>query len=1098
MATAFWLVLSALLAIVPTTVATAQAATTETVEVRVWQSTRDAVRLYVSARPAGGSWADLGTVPVSLSGLSEQGAYRYGDITVGAGVEGAAPAPVEVRVWQSVIERGDLRVSARPAGGDWSALDPVPLELSALSSGGRWRYGDVTLEVPAPTDPESSPRESSVEYADLERRALTALYHATDGPNWANSADWLTDAPVGDWYGVTVGNDGRVTRLTIARNELSGELPSELSDLANLTRLNIAGNELSGELPSELGDLANLTTLNIARNELSGQLPLELSRLANLEVLAFANDTGLCAPTDDAFQTWLGRIDFVLGSSCATASAVDRAALIALYEATGGTGWSQSANWLSDRPLRVWAGVTIDAGGRVVRLDLNSNRLSGAIPPELGKLANLEVLWLGSNRLSGEIPPQLGNLVKLTDLRLHANGLSGTIPPELGKLANLTALRLYDNELTGRIPPELGKLANLETIRLENNKLSGPIPPELGDLAQLRWLTLGYNPLSGPIPAALGGLSKLSTLRLNFTDLNGRIPRELTQLANLTELRLDNTRLSGPIPPGLGDFTKLETLWLGDSPLTGRIPQGLGNLSNLNWLSIGGTEISGPIPPELGNLSNLTWLSLHVNELTGHIPAELGKLAKLTHIGLHGNNLTGSIPPELANPPNLVRLWLQDNRLSGTIPTELGNLNDLRELWLRDNQLNGEIPRELIDSANEGKLWLRTDLLNRGLPDSDVPVRVTPSTRIPHPSVESIAVELSEAFSGRRFEQPVEIGAYPVGPGDGLSPGLFVAELDGRILLLYPDSDEAVELLNIGDRVSRERSHDGLLSVALDPLFDQNGHLWVFYSTTSALHRTQLSRFTADPNDPRLVDHNSELVILEIDQPDRHHNGGAIRFGPDGMLYLGLGDGSPGRDPQRHGQNLGSLLGSIIRIDIREASAGSPYVVPPDNPFVDTSGARPEIWAYGFRNPWRMAFDPMGGALWAGDVGEHDVEEVNLIEAGGNYGWNRLEGTLCFVPLIGCDPEDTVPPVAQYNHNLGCAVTGGVVYRGEAVPALAGHYLFSDICGGQLWALPPGGGDVVELAVSPRQISSFGIDAHGEMYVLTTRGAVLHIVPPQQ
>ncbi|MXZ45697.1 MAG: PQQ-dependent sugar dehydrogenase [Chloroflexi bacterium] len=364
----------------------------------------------------------------------------------------------------------------------------------------------------------------------------------------------------------------------------------------------------------------------------------------------------------------------------------------------------------------------------------------------------------------------------------------------------------------------------------------------------------------------------------------------------------------------------------------------------------------------------------------------------------------------------------------------------------------------------------------------------------PRPTEAPFTVRFEEVFEGREFDRPVELGVYPVGPA-GSGPGLFVAEQEGRVLVLHPDRDDAVELLDIRDQVSRAGNEEGLLSVALDPQFDETGSLWVYYSVRGTPRMTRLSRFTVDLADPLRVEPGSELVVLEVEQPYSNHNGGAIRFGPDGMLYLGYGDGGSGGDPRGHGQNLAALLGSIIRIDVREASPAAPYAIPADNPFIGVAGARPEIWAYGLRNPWRMDFDPETGALWAADVGQQEVEEIDRIERGGNYGWNILEGTRCFQPSSGCDPTGTVLPVAEYGHNLGCSVTGGVVYRGEAIPALVGHYLFADYCSGRLWALPVDGGAILELDRLPGEVASFGTDADGEVYVLTFGGAVLRIVP---
>ena len=356
-----------------------------------------------------------------------------------------------------------------------------------------------------------------------------------------------------------------------------------------------------------------------------------------------------------------------------------------------------------------------------------------------------------------------------------------------------------------------------------------------------------------------------------------------------------------------------------------------------------------------------------------------------------------------------------------------------------------------------------------------------------------VSVSLVPAFAGREFERPVELGAYPAGPDAGES--VFVAEQDGRVYVLH-EGGEAL-LLDIRPRVSRAGNEEGLLSVALDPQFAANGWLWLYYSVDRSAdpgpRRTRLSRFSVDAErNPLAAGADSELVILEVEQPYSNHNGGAIRFGPDGMLYLGLGDGGSAGDPRGNGQNLETLLGSIIRIDVRDASAAAPYGIPPDNPFVDTPGARGEIWAHGLRNPWRMAFDS-AGRLWVGDVGQRALEEIDVVERGGNYGWNRLEGTRCFRPSSGCDREGATPPVAEYGRSLGCSVTGGVVYEGQDLPSLAGSYLFADYCSGRVWALERTGGAVVEVARSSRQVASFGTDARGEVYLLTFGGAILRI-----
>ena len=345
-------------------------------------------------------------------------------------------------------------------------------------------------------------------------------------------------------------------------------------------------------------------------------------------------------------------------------------------------------------------------------------------------------------------------------------------------------------------------------------------------------------------------------------------------------------------------------------------------------------------------------------------------------------------------------------------------------------------------------------------------------------------------------QRPIEIGPYL-----GAGGGVFVAEQDGRVFVL-DEAGEASMLIDLRDRVDRRGNEEGLLSLALEPGFGEHGRFWVWYSPSGHVggdRSTRLARFEADPSAvPPRADPSSEIAAIELQQPFSTHNGGAIRFGPDGMLYLGIGDGGSGGDPFRHGQQLGTLFGTVIRIDVRDASAETPYTIPRDNPWASGTSGRAEMWAFGFRNPWRMAFDPDGGQLWLGDVGGGLREEINVIFSGGNFGWNRLEGSLCAAGP-GCDKSGRELPVAEYGRDLGCAVMGGVVYRGSAVPALRGQYLFADFCSRRVWAMPAagGGGAFAEIALSPRPVVSFGVDADGEVYLLTFGGAALRIEAAQ-
>ena len=334
-----------------------------------------------------------------------------------------------------------------------------------------------------------------------------------------------------------------------------------------------------------------------------------------------------------------------------------------------------------------------------------------------------------------------------------------------------------------------------------------------------------------------------------------------------------------------------------------------------------------------------------------------------------------------------------------------------------------------------------------------------------------------------------------VNAGDG-SNRLFVTEQKGRIILLRDFAVQKAPFLDISDRVSccGER---GLLSVVFPKGYAKKRYFYVNYTNRSGDTVVARYRMTSglDAADPK-----SEEIILTVKQPYANHNGGQLAFGPDGFLYIGMGDGGSGGDPHGYAQNTGSHLGKMLRIDVE--SVGRPYNVPPGNPYLNRAGYRPEIWALGLRNPWRFSFDPKTGDLYIADVGQDRYEEVDVQPAGSrggeNYGWNIMEGTHCF-KSPSCDRAGLIMPVAEYGHDRGCSITGGMVYRATEYPALQGTYLYSDYCSGRIWGLRrmAHGWQQAELMNSGRAVSTFGEDEAGNLYLADHgEGALYKIEAP--
>jgi len=404
----------------------------------------------------------------------------------------------------------------------------------------------------------------------------------------------------------------------------------------------------------------------------------------------------------------------------------------------------------------------------------------------------------------------------------------------------------------------------------------------------------------------------------------------------------------------------------------------------------------------------------------------------------------------------------------------------------------------------------RTDGVRGGRPSSDaaVPPDAASPPNAPAPSdasgrddhsgiaqsegTRSPMSELSweDAF-GLAFDTPVAIRHA----GDG-SGRLYVVEQPGRIQVVVPGEGRAEKrlFLDLTDRVYDRGWEQGLLGLAFHPDYAENGIFYVNYTTRRT---TVIAEYRRSDDDPLRADPASGRILLEFSQPYQNHNGGELAFGPDGHLYIATGDGGSAGDPQGNAQNVRSWLGKILRIDVDGRADGKPYAVPLDNPFYgNAEGALEEIYAYGLRNPWRFSFDPATGMLWAADVGQDRREEINIIEKGGNYGWNVMEGTSCF-RAASCEADRYIAPVFEYEPEDRASVTGGYVYRGRGIPGLVGHYVFADFMDGRVWTLDADGDLQAKEHENLRMpgITSFGTDEDGELYACLYDGRILRLVP---
>ena len=703
-----------------------------------------------------GTLDNLETVSVAVTSLSGLVPASFSDLDLESFLVGSTDVcvPPSLAEWLDSIEETDdppecaSRIVVEPASLTFTARgDTATLTATVIDAEGNivddaevtWKSGSTRVarvssagvvtarsigvtRVTATHDSVTSSAEAAVKLPGGDRVALEAIYREMGGDDWTDNTNWLSDEPLGEWYGVDTTRNGRVWYLELQDNNLTGRIPAEIGLLDTLFSLGLRDTTVTGPIPPAIGRLRNLRDLRMGGTRIDGPLPPEMGNMTGLEYV-YLSRTRLSGPLPatlaniDVDRFYVGGTDVCLPRSLAPwyesrgeatdllpciPETGDRKVLDSLYNKTGGEDWNWQENWLTARSLNKWSGIATDEEGYVTEIYLPSNNLSDSIPPELGDLSRLEVLGLYENNLTGRIPPELGKLKKVRQLWLGDNNLEGSIPPEIGGMVSVDSMWLAGNELSGPIPPEFGNLVNLELLALFDNQLSGPLPAEFGKLRKLKAIWLSDNKIEGPLPPQLGDMAALEDLTLGRNRITGSIPPELGKLQALEYLGLNGNKLTGPIPAELGNLASLKDLFLMRNALSGGIPPELGNLSNLEWLWLFENQLSGPIPAELGNLTKLVDFVLADNDLTGSIPAELGNMSALKAIHFGRTNLSGPIPAELGNLSALKWLELVRNQHAGPLTPELGQLSSLETMNLGGNNFSGSIPPEFGELTS---LW---------------------------------------------------------------------------------------------------------------------------------------------------------------------------------------------------------------------------------------------------------------------------------------------------------------------------------------------------------------------------------------------------------
>ena len=611
----------------------------------------------------------------------------------------------------------------------------------------------------------------------LDRAVLVKLHNSTNGGEWDNNGNWLTDMPLPRWHGVDVNALGKVIGLDLRQNNLNGELIPEIGHLTDLTSLNLGGNHLTGSIPSELAQLTALTSLdlganrltrgiptefgnlkllnylNLESNELSGEIPEELGKLTELQSLLVSNnDFDGCIP--DVLRS-IETTDFDrLNVLYCTHDKADRAVLVKLYNSTNGDEWINDESWLSDNPIPAWHGVEADANGKVTALDLRQNNLRGNLIPEIGQLTDLTALNLGGNQLTGTIPPEIGKLAELSSLLLNGNRFSGKIPDELGVLNKLQTMRVFPNKFKDCTITDPLRLVETNDF----NELSTPFCALVkiydstgGDewTNDEHWFT--DTPLTTWHGVDADATGEITGLDLQQNNLRGMLIPEIGHLTDLTVLNLGGNRLTGTIPPEISNLTLLEFLSLEDNELSGTIPPEIGEMAELRSLLLNGNYLAGEIPDELGNLAKLQAMRVYPNifedctipdplqlvetndfdELNYRYctpdPVERAVLLKLYNAtegdGWWNNTNWLSDKPlatwhgvEVDHQGHVRKLDLFNNGLFGPLIPEIWQLTELRSLQIRSNRLTGEIPDEIAKLKNLRILNLAGNALSGGIP----------------------------------------------------------------------------------------------------------------------------------------------------------------------------------------------------------------------------------------------------------------------------------------------------------------------------------------------------------------------------------------------